>query len=162
MFNKKIIFILILLGLIVIPFTFAQDNSTVTLGDDNSYSNVYFDASLAQDNGNGSKDNPYKYLNSNRISSNSNLYFAEGVYESDNSKVISSNNSFIGENKENTIITYKNSDYIFSNSGVLGLYNLTIKSASIYNTGILKADNVIFKDSSNQNYGGSIYSFLLR
>ena len=61
MLNKTIIFILIFIGLVLIPFSFAQDNSTEVLSDDGSYSDIYFDASLADDNGDGSKENPYKY-----------------------------------------------------------------------------------------------------
>ncbi|MBR6025088.1 MAG: hypothetical protein IK044_09085, partial [Methanobrevibacter sp.] len=157
MLKKTIIFIIIFLGLILIPFSFAEDNSTEVLSDDNSHLDVYFDASLADDNGVGSKESPYKYLKVSRITDNSNIYLADGVYELDSSKTISSYNAFIGESMENTIITYNNEDSIFSNKGTLILNNLTIKGASISNSKNLIADNVIFRDSYS-DYGGSIYS----
>jgi C1A family cysteine protease len=157
MINKKIIFILIFIGLILIPFSFAQDNSTDVLSEDNSHPGIYFDASAPNDNGNGSMENPYKYLTKSRIADNSNIYLSDGVYELDSSKTISSYNAFIGKSMENTIITYNNAGNLFSNNGVLILNNLTIKGASIYNTNDLTADNVIFRDSYS-DYGGSIYS----
>ena len=158
MLNKKLIFFTILIGLIVIPFSFAEDNSTDVLFEDSSYSDVYFDASAVDDSGNGSMENPYKYLKSFRISDNSNIHLSDGVYELDSSKTISSYNAFIGKSMESTIITYKNTNNLFSNKGTLMLNNLTIKGASIYNAKNLIADNVIFRDS-NADYGGSIYSF---
>ena len=157
MLNKTIIFTLIFIGLFLIPFSFAQDNSTEVLSDDSSYSDIYFDASLADDNGDGSKENPYKYLNSSRIKDNSNIHLADGLYELDSSKTVYNYNAFMGESMENTIITYNKAGYLFSNRGTLILNNLTIKGASIYNTNTLIADNVIFRDS-NSDYGGSIYS----
>ena len=67
MLNNKIIFIILFIGLLAIPFTCAEDNitssdSVLSASSDDSYSNIYFDSSLSQDNGNGSIDNPYKYL----------------------------------------------------------------------------------------------------
>ena len=167
MLNKKIIFVILFLGFFIVPFTFAQDNLTllnsdnseITLSEDNSYSSIYFNSSVASD-GNGSKENPYKYLNSNRINSNSNLYFADGEYELDKSISISSYNSFIGQSKDNTIIKYTNTNRIFNNNGILGLYNLTLTGGSIYNTKTLTIDNVNFKDSSSQLLGGSINSHI--
>ena len=157
MLNKSLIFIVIFIGLILIPFSFAQDNSTEVLSEDSSHIGVYFDASAVDDSGNGSKENPYKYLTKSRIKDNSNIYLNDGVYELDSSKTISSYNAFIGKSMENTIITYHNTGNLFSNNGVLILNNLTIKTASIYNTKDLTADNVIFRDSYS-NSGGSIYS----
>ena len=146
------------IGLILIPFSFAEGNSSEVLSEDSSYPGVYFDASSADDGGNGSKENPYKYLKSSRISGNSNIYLADGVYELDSSKTISSYNAFIGQSMENTIISFNKNANLFSNNGVLILNNLTIKGASIYNAKSLTADNVIFRDS-HSDYGGSIYSF---
>lgn len=157
MLNKTIVFIIIFLGLILIPFSFAQDNSTEILYEDNSHFDVYFDASAVDDSGDGSKENPYKYLTKSRVGDNSNVYLNDGVYELDSSKTISSYNAFIGKSMENTIITYNNGGNLFSNKGVLILNNLTIKGASIYNTKNLTADHVIFRDS-HSDYGGSIYS----
>ena len=147
------LFTLIFIGLFLIPFSFAQDNSTEVLSDDSSYSDIYFDASLTDDNGDGSKENPYKYLHSSRIKDNSNIHLADGLYELDSSTTVYNYNAFMGESMENTIITYNKAGYLFSNRGTLILNNLTIKGASIYNTNTLIADNVIFRDS-NSDYGG--------
>ncbi|WP_407416446.1 C1 family peptidase, partial [Methanobrevibacter sp.] len=167
MLNKKVIFVILFLGFFIIPFTFAQDNLTllnsgnseITLSEEDSYPSIYFNSSVASD-GTGSKENPYKYFNSNRIKSNSNLYFADGEYELDKSISISSYNSFIGQSKDNTIIKYTNTNRIFNNNGILGLYNLTLTGGSIYNTKTLTIDNVNFKGSSNQLLGGTINSHI--
>ena len=157
MLNKTIIFMIIFLGVILVPFSFAYDNSTEVLSDDNSHIDIYFDALAVDDSGDGSKENPYKYLTKSRVIDNSNIYLNDGIYELDSSKTISSYNAFIGKSRENTIITYNNAGNLFSNNGVLILNNLTIKGASIYNTKNLTVDNVIFRDSYS-DYGGSIYS----
>ena len=157
MLNKTIIFTIIFLGVIFVPFSFAYDNSTEVLSDDNSHIDIYFDALAVDDSGDGSKENPYKYLTKSRVIDNSNIYLNDGIYELDSSKTISSYNAFIGKSRENTIITYNNAGNLFSNNGVLILNNLTIKGASIYNTKNLTVDNVIFRDSYS-DYGGSIYS----
>ena len=130
MLNNKIIFIILFIGLLAIPFTCAEDNitssdSVLSASSDDSYSNIYFDSSLSQDNGNGSIDNPYKYLTSNRIKENSNIYLANGEYVLDSSKSISNYNSFNGESSENTIISFKNSGNAFLNSGLF--LSLTLK-----------------------------------
>ncbi len=114
MLNKKIFFIIMFIGLILIPFSFAEGNSSEVLSEDSSYPGVYFDASSADDGGNGSKENPYKYLKSSRISDNSNIYLADGVYELDSSKSISSYNAFIGQSMENTIISFNKNANLFS------------------------------------------------
>jgi len=163
MLNNKIIFLIIVVGLVFIPFTFAQDNVTSTdilleTSDDISYQNIYFNSSLDNDDGDGSLDSPYKYLTSNRIESNSNIYLADGEYVLDKFKLIPNYNAFYGESTKNTIITFKDSGNAFVNSGLFKLNNLTLKGASIYNEGTLISDNVIFKDSSS-DYGGAIYSF---
>ena len=110
MLNKNFIFFIIFVGLIIIPFSFAEDNSTEILSEDNSYLDVYFDASAVDDSGNGSKENPYKYLKSSRVLDNSNIHLSDGVYELDLTKTISSYNAFIGKSMENTIITYNNTN----------------------------------------------------
>ena len=163
MLNNKIIFLIIVVGLVFIPFTFAQDNVTSTdilleTSDDISYQNIYFNSSLDNDDGDGSLDSPYKYLTSNRIESNSNIYLADGEYVLDKFKLIPNYNAFYGESTKNTIITFKDSGNAFVNSGLFKLNNLTLKGASIYNEGTLISDNVIFKDSSS-DYVGAIYYF---
>ena len=55
----------------------------------------YFNASAADDSGDGSKDNPYKYLTADRIKANANVYLANGEYNLDKFKSIEQVN-FIG------------------------------------------------------------------
>ena len=170
MLDKKVIFFIFLVGLILIPFSFAEDNLTSQdngytssiLLDDSSNTNIYFNASANDDTGDGSADNPYKYLKSTRITSNSTLYFADGEYELDKSYTASSfHNVLIGQSKENTIISYQNADKLFTNTKILGLYNLTLKGISISSSNAeLTAKNVVFKDSSNQYTGGAIYAYM--
>ena len=163
MLDKRIILIIIVLGFFAIPFISAEDNLTVvedidsdviSLPDESSYSNIYFNASVEND-GSGSQESPYKYLTSSRIKSNSILHLANGEYELDKSISFSSYNAFIGEDAENTIIKY--TGMAFSNSKTLELYNLTILGAYVSTKGTLTVDNVIFRDST-QDYGGAIYS----
>lgn len=90
MLNKTIIFMIIFLGVILVPFSFAYDNSTEVLSDDNSHIDIYFDALAVDDSGDGSKENPYKYLTKSRVMDNSNIYLNDGIYELDSSKSISS------------------------------------------------------------------------
>ncbi len=81
--------ILILL-LIVIPTCFAMDNETAfAVSDEDALSIVdedvldadyYFDANAQNDNGDGSQDNPYRNLTSNRVKDNSIIHLKDGEY----------------------------------------------------------------------------------
>ena len=92
-----------LLLLIIIPSTFAQNNDVAIILDENSSITIesvggeeilsgsndyYFDASAQNDDGDGSIDNPYKYLKANRIQSNANIFLANGEYRLDQAKSI--------------------------------------------------------------------------
>ena len=103
--NKAIIIgLLVLILLIMIPIGFAADNSTAALSNQNANAtqmvsipleentltasnDYYFDAS-AENDGDGSMANPYKYLTADRIKANSNLHLANGEYQLDASKTI--------------------------------------------------------------------------
>uniref|UniRef100_UPI00386C9E6A hypothetical protein n=1 Tax=Methanobrevibacter sp. TaxID=66852 RepID=UPI00386C9E6A len=64
-----------------LPVISSDENNTNVLAiDSSSASNVYFDASAAND-GDGSKSNPYKYYKSDRINYGDTAYFADGVYD---------------------------------------------------------------------------------
>lgn len=80
--NYKYLIAILFACLLIIPFSFASDNQTLlddgaVSSNENSY---YFDASCENDNGNGSLENPYKYLKSDRIRDNSNIYLKDGEY----------------------------------------------------------------------------------
>ena len=169
----SIIFIL----LIVVPSSFAHENVTEVMIDDESPNpleinedaeiikdtskDYYFNASAADDSGNGSRDNPYKYLTADRIKANANIYLANGEYNLDKAKSIDQVN-FIGSDANQTIIRYNGVAFNVWNS--LTLTNLTISDATIRNYATLNATNTIFAhgfgrnpDSYGNNFGGAIY-----
>lgn len=157
---KFVAFISILFCLlIVIPASFAVDNETViAISDDAQNSTLssiqedvlstdyYYNASVENDTGNGSIINPYKNLKSDRIQSNSVIHLADGEYNLDYSKT-TDNLTIIGQNVEQTIITYHGLGFYVKNS-------LTLKNVTLVNLGIrdispsiINANNVIFKNS---------------
>ena len=85
MLNRFKLILILSVVLIILPISFAADNETVSdngLADGNVFNNeYYFDASLDNDNGNGSYDNPYKYLTDSRIVDNSIIHLASGEYD---------------------------------------------------------------------------------
>lgn len=165
---KFVAFITILICLsIAIPACFAVDNETaVSICDDAQNSTLssvsedvlgsndyYYNASVENDNGNGSIDNPYKELKSSRIQSDSIIHLADGEYNFDGSKDIY-NVSIIGENPLKTII--KNANFNVRTS--FSLYNVTLLASTMSNNENLTAINCIFKDSTSTTSGGAIYS----
>ena len=83
-FKNKFFLIVCFLFIVFISlqFTFAVDNDTVGVeqaGSEAQKVDIYFDAS-AQNDGNGSKENPYKHLYSIRVVNNSNIHLADGEY----------------------------------------------------------------------------------
>ena len=162
--------------MLIIPASFASDNSTdlssnqpesvdvlaVSVGDDllHAPDDYYFDASAEKD-GNGTLESPYKYLKSQRITSNCNIHLANGKYELDTSKSVQTVN-IIGSDVEKTIISYTGKGFIVSSS--LTLQNVTLVNCAIENRGTLTATNTIFSEGtgyagSGKIYGGAIYSY---
>ena len=162
--NYKYLIIILFAFLLIIPFSFAGDNQTV-LADgtaSNGSSDWYFDASCENDNGNGSFENPYKYLKSDRIKDNSNIYLKEGEYVLDKSKNIN-NVSVYGSNSQNTSIKYSGVAFVVSKN--LNVENLTLSKLTIRNSANLILKNVVLEDGRGYNsnrynncYGGAIYS----
>ena len=174
--NKTIVWALLaLLLLVVIPAGFAADNGTDILShettnmtqivsipsDENilGIGEIYFNAS-AENDGDGSIDNPYKYLTANRIPSNANLYLADGEYQLDTQKTISQVN-IMGSNVDKTIIKYEG--VAFTVSSQLTVKNVTFIGASISNNAKFSATNTVFEDGLGSkpdyygnNYGGAI------
>ena len=154
---KYIAFILILLCMVVtVSSTFAADNETLAAVDDGDVltEDYYFDASVENDTGNGTIDNPYKQLTTARIKENSNIYLNEGEYELNDYKRIY-NVNIIGKNPETTIIKNLDFEVTFSNS--FTLHNVTLVNCRITNHGDFNASNTIFIGSSSSN-GGGLYS----
>ena len=166
-----------LLLLMVIPSTFAidedisiQTNDTSSIdveasqGDDilEAGSDIYFDASVEKDNGDGSVTSPYKYLTSSRIRQNSNIHLAVGEYNLDK-RVSIYGVTIIGSDAEKTIINYDG--YAFNVQGAFTLTGVTLNGINILNKGDITAQNTIFAngkgytaDSYGNNFGGSIYT----
>ena len=163
--NKSVFIILLLLLLVaIVPASFAFDNQTDVVSDDltKGANDYYFDANLDNDNGNGSIDNPYKYLKADRIKANSNIYLAEGEYNLDNAKTIQNVNIY-GTNASSTIIRYNGIAFTVSSS--LTITNVSLCNLTIQNNDKLTLSNVIFgyghgskPDSYGNNYGGAIYN----
>ena len=163
----------ILIVLIMVPISFAQDD-TLLLNDSSSddalisvsanESNVltsaneyYFDAS-AENDGNGSFENPFKYLNDNRLYDNSVIHLASGEYTLSPSKT-HSNVTIYGEN---SII--RGNGKALTVTKYFSLNNLTIANMPITNQATFMASGVTFANSTakstgsyGNSYGGSIY-----
>ena len=148
--KKHIIFLFIILLLLIIPLSFANDNSTY----DDSYLSenedgditpniVYFNSSVEND-GNGSQSSPYKYFSNSKVSDNSILYFADGKYSLDQDLSFS-NLIIIGNNPKKTIIN--GNDYVITSRDFLSISNLTLNYLSIRNSYELVLDNIIFQKS---------------
>ena len=174
--NKLIILMSVfLLLLVVIPSTFAIDaeslNNDTSIEvetsniDDNvlqAGSDIYFDASVEKDNGDGSMNKPYKYLTSSRIKSNSNIHLANGEYNLDK-RVSIYGVTITGNDAEKTIIKYNG--YAFNVQGEFTLNSVTLNGINIVNRGDIIAKNTIFAngkgytaDTYGNNFGGAIYS----
>ncbi|MBQ9026360.1 MAG: peptidase C1, partial [Methanobrevibacter sp.] len=125
---------------------------------------IYFNASADVD-GDGSKDNPYKILNVQRIGYGNTLYFANGVYELQRTTTINKA-VFIGQDVDKTIINQNGREIYVSDS--LTLQNLTLLKSSITNNAaVVKATNVIFdsgsakvSDEYDASFGGAISNFV--
>lgn len=168
--KKFIIFVSLLI--ILIPMGYAADNdiglsdeSIVSVYDSNEdvlkASNDYYFNASAESDGDGSVDNPYKFLTADRIKANANIYLADGEYELDASKNIEKV-SIYGCNVEKTIIKYGGVG--FTVSSYLTVQNVTFSDMSITNHGNITATNTVFSygygsryDSYGNNFGGAIY-----
>ncbi len=159
--------ILILL-LIVIPTCFAMDNETAfavidedalsSVDDDVLNADYYFDANAQNDDGNGTQDNPYRNLTSNRVKDNSIIHLKDGEYPL-NAQVSRKNITLIGQNPQSTIIKYDNHIGFFADSSIT-LKNLTLVGLSISDrsNSIINATNVIFKDSTVGSISATYYN----
>lgn len=107
----------------------------------------YFDSNASKD-GNGTKGNPYKYLNGSRINNNSVIHLANGVYNVGLPQSVK-NVKMIGQDASQTII--KNlMNREFDAYGTFTLINLTLDGAEIYNYGKINVSNVIFTNGNGQ------------
>ena len=172
--NKKIILVLVLMGLVSIPSISAMDlnvtdedfvsldyddinsiDDVITMDDaqsnlSSSSNTIYFDVSADSD-GDGSKSNPFKYADSKRLNdyidsgNNFTAYFAKGIYDLNDNLLVKSNVIFIGEDRENTIFNSKiTSNFEISHVSRLEFNNITCRNVNIVNHGTLRANEVSF------------------
>lgn len=155
-----------------------NDDENEKLKDSNPV--YYFNASANVD-GDGSKNNPYKYLRDERLPYGVTAYFADGVYEINSPCTVYSNDgvsitsatqvTFIGQSMENTIIKYVGNASIaikIPDLARLFVSNMTFNHATIENRGTLDGTNVAFINNHgvdihanlgyNNSFGGAIYS----
>ena len=158
---EKIILISIIL-FVMFPNSFAEDNSTYMGNDEVIQENYFFNISV-QNDGNGSYNNPYKFLNADRLKENSKIFFANGQYKLDSLKNIE-NITIYGENQNKTSILYEGVAFNVVNS--FKIQNIKLVNLSINNTGNIIAKNVIFDggmgsniDEYHNTFGGAIHSF---
>ncbi len=183
--NRKIFFISVLLFLIIIPASFAANDDGLLPVNETGRGDVlevneldslgavdeemltasndyYFDASLENDTGDGSVNNPYKYLTADRIKGNANIHLANGEYNLNTYKTIEQVN-IVGSDMSKTIINYDG--VAFRVNTYLTLTNVTLNGLSITNSGIVNLTNVIMNngygsisDSYGNNFGGAVYT----
>lgn len=189
-FNKYLIFLLILL-FITIPISFAEDNLTseafvtdediLQISDDMNVTgsgnneilkanDVYFDASAVSD-GSGTQNSPYKTISSSKLGSVN--HFAPGTYTVSSSlssfSLSSSEMSFIGNDRDTTVIRFTGSDNFLSTSSSITFSGITLYGANIVSTGgTVTATNAIFDsgvakyeveadhNTHGNSYGGAI------
>ena len=163
---KRIQFIaltsILLLLLIVIPTGFAVNNETVIANDNATMltsdsedmlgDEYYFDASVDNDKGDGSKYNPYQKLTPYRVKTDSINHLDSGVYDF-NSHATFNNVTMIGASPADTIV--KNA--VITSSNELTLYNLTFVDSTFAVQDKFTAINCVFTNSSSTKYGGVIY-----
>ena len=183
--NKFILFLLFLL-IIAVPVSFAGDNSTceitgdgetfehsisedvnISVSDDNELmgasGDIYFDAS-ASSGGDGSQSRPYNTVTSSYLGTTN--YFASGTYtiSSTLNPYSYSGMSFIGADRDSTILLYSGSDYFISTSYSITFQNITLKGGSVSTTGgTLTATDTVFDsgvakqetETDNRQYGNS-------
>ena len=146
--------------LVFTPISFAHDNATALVQEQTVSSDYYFDASLENDTGDGSFENPYKELTDERLFDNSVIHLAEGEY---NLEMLNykSNLTIYGANPQNTIINGNGLKLLAKER--FDLSNLTLVNIPVFNPGKMNAFNCIFKNSeatylSDQlPSGGAIY-----
>ena len=136
--HHRLLLIALLIVIFIIPSSYAandeisdlievEDAQTAismvdedTLAANNDY---YFNSSVEDDNGDGTIQNPYKYLTADRIKGNCNIHLADGEYVLDDSKSIERVN-IIGSAPTGTVIKYDGVG--FTVNSFLSLTNVTL------------------------------------
>ena len=118
-----------------------------TIIPDSLYDNniIYFDASAQQD-GDGSENNPYKYLYPSRITPGVTAYFAKGTYDL-NTTCIIDGAKLIGKTSDAVINSRVSNqyDFIIKENSYLELNNLQLNNINILNHATLLAKDSYFE-----------------
>ena len=142
--------------LLIIPSSFASDNSSDIIFNENNQiimpDSVYFDSSVEND-GNGTQSNPYKYFASDKIGDNAVVYLADGEYLL-NESFNAGNLTIIGQSRNNTIIHGNGNSLSALNN--LDISYLTLNNLRIINNKNFKAFNVAFENNHVSEYGGAV------
>ena len=171
--NAKFLGFLLFLLIIAVPVSFANENMTCEAFIDDGVNltcssdveilranDVYFDSSATAD-GTGSQNSPYKTVSSSRLGSIN--HFASGRYviSSGLSSVFSSSAmTFIGEDRDTTILEYAGSGNFISTSSDITFSTITLKGASIVSTGgLLTATDTVFDSGTAPVEEESDYSY---
>ena len=121
-----------------------------------SYGDVYFDSNALSD-GDGSENNPYRYLNSSSLSNCSIAHLRDGEYNYNSDElIISSDLSFVGESHYTLICNFKVNNSCEGNN--LSFVNVTLINPKIKSYGILDIKNSIFSNGSNSNIISNKYN----
>ena len=175
MFDKRVFIVLsmfLMLLLIAIPACSAADsdlNESISqttvppevLKQDDA---IYYDASQSDD-GNGTWENPYKYVTSERLKGNARHCLGEGEYELDAYTKLKMDTTLIGSGADKTILKY-NGPFTLNNNVKLTLINITFEGITINNYGTVNASNTVFchgcgvkeADKYGNIVAGAIYS----
>ena len=130
MFDKRVFIVLsmfLMLLLIAIPACSAADSdlnesiSQTTVPPEALKQNdaIYYDASQSDD-GNGTPENPYKYVTSERLKGNAKHCLGEGEYELDAYTKLKMDTTLIGSGADKTILKY-NGPFTLNNTRPVAL-----------------------------------------
>ena len=160
----------------------SEDMDELEEGDDIYAQTMYFNASVSSD-GDGSKNNPFKYVTDARLPYGVTAYFANGEYEITSTIDLYSNDgvlitppsqvTFYGESTDGVIFKCTNNSAVafrINDIARLFAYNMTFDHATIENRGTLEGHGLVFKNcqavdttaeyypTRNNAFGGAIYS----
>lgn len=144
---------------ILIPAGFAVSDEQV-IGGENNRTDYYFDIN-ADNDGNGSKETPFKNFADNRVLDNSNIHLASGEYVFEKTRSFS-NISFEGLNPQSTILN--GNGCTLTVNGEICFNNLTLTNFKLINKGNFNASNSILTKLIpthtvyDNNFGGAIYA----
>ena len=157
-FNKILaIFAVLFIFLLIIPGSFAHENQTDVTASDiltDGSNDIYFDISVSED-GDGSKEKPYKTIETSKLKNNSNIYFEEGEYIFESEEFSLSNVNFYGKNPEKTCIYVHNQNWDpinINTKGIVSISNLTFTSTRFNVSDEFNADNSIFIQNLGYKY----------